>query len=94
MMQTDVRSAHSNVSALLYAGRARLKGVLFHVSDGAPLDHLKFYDAATATGSVILEIDSNHSGGLYIQIPGEGILFKTSIYCDIGDADSVTIFYG
>lgn len=94
MMQTDVRSTHSNTSALLYAGRVRLKGVLFTVSSGSPLDHVKFYDAATASGPVVLEIDSNHSGGLYIQIPGEGILFTTSIYCDLGDADSVTIFYG
>lgn len=94
MMQTDVRSTHSNTSALLYAGRVRLKGVLFTVSGGSPLDHVKFYDAATASGPVVLEIDSNHSGGLYIQIPGEGILFTTSIYCDLGDADSVTIFYG
>lgn len=94
MMQTDVRSTHSNTSALLYDGRVRLKGVLFTVSSGSPLDHVKFYDAATASGPVVLEIDSNHSGGLYIQIPGEGILFTTSIYCDLGDADSVTIFYG
>ena len=93
-MQTDVKSAHTNVNAALVAGRTRLKGVVFSVSAGAPVDHVKFYDAASATGSVVLELDTNQSGSIYILIPGEGILFRTGIYCDIGDANSVTIFYG
>ena len=94
MMQTDVQSAHTNADALLYTGRTRLKGVVFNVSGGSPTNHVKFYDATSATGSVIVELDTNHSGGLYILIPGEGVLFETGIYCDIGDANSVTIFYG
>lgn len=94
MMQTDVVSVHTNANAAMYSGRTRLKGVLFSVSGGAPVDHVKFYDAASATGSVVLEIDTNHSGAMYILIPGEGILFRNGIYCDIGDASSVTIFVG
>lgn len=94
-MQTDVKSAHTNVSAALYAGRTRLKTVVFTVSNGSPTDHVKFYDnASSASGSMLLELDTNHSGGISVSIPGEGILFQNGIYCDIGDAASVTIFYG
>jgi hypothetical protein len=54
-----------------------------------------FYDnASAASGTVRLELDSGHSGSLNVVIPGEGILFTNGIYCDIGDAESVTIFYG
>ena len=95
MMQTDVKSTHTNANAALYAGRTRLRGVVFTVSGGSPTDHVKFYDnASTASGTVRLELDTNHSGGLSVLIPGEGILFTNGIYCDIGDASSVTIFYG
>ncbi len=94
-MQYDVKSAHTNTSAVLYAGRTRLKGVVFTVSGGSPTDHVKFYDnPSSATGTVLLELDTNHSGGLSVLIPGEGILFSNGIYCDIGDAASVTVFYG
>ena len=94
-MQTDVRSAHTNASAALYAGRTRMKGVLMTVSGGSPSDHVKFYNSATTTsGPVILELDTTHNNVVYVLIPGEGILFSNGIYCDIGDASSVTIFYG
>lgn len=94
-MQTDVKSAHLNASGILYAGRTRLRGVVFTVSGGSPVDHVKFYNnASAASGVVLLELDTNHSGGLSVLIPGEGILFSNGIYCDIGDASSVTVFYG
>lgn len=94
-MQTDVKSAHTNANAVLVVGRIRLKGVVFTVSSGSPADHIKFYDnASAASGTVRLELDSSHSGCLNVVIPGEGILFSNGIYCDIGDAASVTVFYG
>ena len=95
MMQTDVRSKHLNASGVLYVGRTRLKTVVFTVSGGSPVDHVMFYDNASAASGVLkLELDTNHSGGLSVSIPGEGILFENGIYCDIGDASSVTVFYG
>ena len=90
-MQYDVKSAHTNASAVMFSSRTRLKGVVFNVSGGSPTDHVKFYDSTSgATGTVLLELDTNHSGGIYILIPGEGILFSNGIYCDIGGATSVT----
>lgn len=94
-MQYDVKSAHTNANAALYAGRIRLKGVLMTVSGGSPTDHVKFYDdATTAAGTMRLELDTTHNNVVYVLIPGEGILFNNGIYCDLGDASSVTIFYG
>lgn len=31
--------------------------------------------------------------GIYIPIPGEGIMFNDGIYCTLTTADAVTIFY-
>ncbi len=94
-MQFDVKSAHANANGVLYAQGTRLKGVLMTVSGGSPTDHLKFYDdATTASGPVILELDTSHNNVVYVLIPGEGMLFKNGIYCDLGDASSVTVFYG
>ena len=94
-MQTDVKSAHTITNAALYVGRTRLKGVFMSVAGGAPIDRIVFYDNATAaSGTVRLELDTTHNGAAYVLIPGEGILFTNGIFCDIGDADSVTIFYG
>jgi hypothetical protein len=94
-MQYDVKSAHTNANAALYAGRTRLKGVLMTVSGGSPTDHVKFYDnASAATGTVLVELDTSHASVVYVLIPGEGVLFQNGIYCDLGDATSVTVFYG
>ncbi len=94
-MQTDVKSAHTLVDAVLYAGRVRLKGVFLTVAGGAPVASVKFYDNATAaSGTIQVEIDTSHGTSQYLIIPGEGVLFTNGIYCDIGDADSVTVFYG
>jgi len=94
-MQTDVLSTHTNADAVLVAGRTRLKGVFMSVAGGTPIDRIQFYDNATAASGVVrLELDTTHNGAQYVLIPGEGILFTNGIYCDIGDADSVTIFYG
>jgi hypothetical protein len=94
-MQTDVKSAHTNVNAALYVGRTRLKGILLSAATGSPTDHVMLYDnATTASGAMRLELDTSHGSVVYILVPGEGILFTNGIYCDIGDADSVTIFYG
>lgn len=95
MMQTDVRSAHSLVDAALYAGRVRLKSIFITIVGGAPVASVKFYNSATsASGSIQIEIDTSHGTSQYLMLPGEGFLFSNGIYCDIGDAQSVTIFYG
>ena len=95
MMQTDVKSTNINASAAIYAGRVRLKAVFLTVANGTPTNHVKFYDNATAaSGTIKVELDANSGATSYLLFPGEGVLFENGIYCNIGDARSVTAFYG
>ena len=95
MMQTDVKSTNLTASGVVFAGRARLKAVLFTVSGGTPTNHVKFYDnASAASGTVRVELDAAGGTSVYVLIPGEGVLFNNGIYCDIGDSHSMTAFYG
>ena len=65
MMQTDVKSTNLTASGVVFAGRARLKGVLFTVTGGTPTNHVKFYDnASAASGTVRVELDA--SNGLQV----------------------------
>jgi hypothetical protein len=96
MMQTDVKSAHyTGVSATLYAGSTRLKGVIF-LGDGTSGDFV-FRDGG-ATGPTLLQfnVPANSNNTVAFNLPGEGIKFKTSIYVIMpsGGASSVTVFYG
>lgn len=95
MMQTDVKSTNLTASGVVFAGRTRLKSVLFTVTGGTPVNHVKFYDNASgASGTVRVELDASNGSSTYVLIPGEGVLFNNGIYCDIGDAHSMTAFYG
>lgn len=99
MMQTDVKSTHLNGSGSIFAGRARLKGFsLAPAVSSAVTTVVKFRDGG-ATGPVLCEIDlpvNSNPNSFYVIIPGEGILFSTSIYftLDAGTLGSVTAFYG
>ena len=95
MMQTDVKAAHfTGTTATLYSGRTRLRGLLF-LGDGTAGDVI-FRDGG-ASGAIKLQynIPANSNNDVSLTIPGEGILFETSIYVSQpGSTTSVTIFYG
>lgn len=95
MQQTDVKSNHySGAATTLYTGRTRLKGILF-LGDGTAGD-VYFRDGG-ATGTVLLQfnIPANSNNDVGLTLPGEGILFNTSIYVSMpGTTASMTIFYG
>ena len=94
-MQTDVKAAHyTGATATLYTGRTRLKGLIF-LGDGTAGDMI-FRDGG-ASGAVKCQINlpANSNNDVAVTIPGEGILFNTSIYVSMpGSSSSVTIFYG
>lgn len=94
-MQTDVRATHLNADGVIYAGRTRVRSILVNWGTGTPTNHLFLYDnASAASGVVPIEIDGNASASVYLLLPGEGVLYENGVYCDIGDARSVTVFYG
>lgn len=91
-MQTDVLSATRTTDGTLVAGPARIKGILLTTT--------------TTAGSVVLK-DGGASGTARVTLntpavaemfnallPGEGIRFNTSVYVDVTDVSSVTVFYG
>lgn len=73
----------------VYASRARVKGI--HVTTGTA-GSVVLKDGG-ASGSTLLDvaIGANFSGN--IIIPDDGILFETSVYLDLTNATSVTVFY-
>jgi len=95
MMQTDVKSAHyTGATATMFTGRTRLRGILF-LGDGTAGD-IYFRDGG-ASGTVKLQfnIPANSNNDVGLTLPGEGILFDTSIYVQMpGTVSSMTIFYG
>ncbi len=92
-MQTDVKSAHLTASGTAFNGRTRLKSVSYrgNASDG----YVKFRDGGS-TGPVLCELDvgTSDSFTIYVLIPGEGIVFQTSLYVDLSNVNAATVFYG
>ena len=99
MMQTDVKSTHLNTTGAVFAGRSRLKGFSLAPAVSSPaLTTVSFRDGG-ATGTVLCQIDlpiNSNPNTFYMAIPGEGILFSTSIHftLDAGTLGGVTAFYG
>ena len=95
MMQTDVKSAHyTGAAATMYTGRTRLRGILF-LGDGTA-GAIVFRDGG-ASGPIKLQFDipANSNNDVGMTLPGEGILFETSIYITMaGTTANMTIFYG
>ena len=93
MMQTDVKSAHLTASGTIFAGRSRLKAISYrgNASDG----YVKLRDGGSS-GTILCELDVGTSDvfTIYVLIPGEGVLFQTSIYADLSNVNAITAFYG
>ena len=93
-MQYDVKSAYTASDAAMVTSRVRIKGAYVSVTTGGA-NPIIFYDSASAaSGNVLLKLGVTAAGCHTVVIPGEGILAENGIYCDTGDAASVTIFYG
>jgi len=92
-MQTDVKSAHLIASGTAFNGRTRLKSVSYrgNGTDG----FIKFRDGGS-TGSVLCELDVGVSDSftIYVLLPGEGVLFQTSLYVELSNVSATTVFYG
>ena len=92
-MQTDVKSNHLTASGTIFNGRTRLKSISYrgNGTDG----YVKLRDGGSS-GPVLCELDvgTSDSFTIYVLIPGEGILFQTSLYADISNVNAATVFYG
>ena len=93
-MQYDVKAAFTTGDAAMVAYRTRIKGAYICVSTGGA-NPVTFYDnASAASGNVLLRLGAGSAGCHTVVVPGEGILAENGVFCDTGDAASVTVFYG
>lgn len=94
MMQTDVKSASNTVTSTFFNGPTRLKGVL--VTANATAGTVVFKDGGE-TGSSLLTVTlpaNATNNPLYMELPGEGIRFSTSLFANLTAVNAVTAFYG
>ena len=91
-MQYDVKAVHTEATATIVASRARLKG--YHCISGGTAGDVIFRDGG-ATGVIRLQFNiGTGTQPIVLSIPGEGILFETSIHVTIPATSKVTSFYG
>ncbi len=93
-MQTDVRSTHLTASGVVFAARTRLKA--FSCVGTTSAGVLQFRDGGSS-GAVLCEVDipaNTNVNSFYTLIPGEGILFSTSIYATLTNIGAVTAYFG
>jgi hypothetical protein len=95
-MQTDVKAAHTEATDTMVSGRNRLKA--YHCISGGTAGDVIFRDGG-ASGTIRLQFNiGTGTQPVVLNIPGEGILFDTSIHVTLpGTAPNVakvTVFYG
>ena len=92
-MQTDVKSNHLTASGTVFNGRTRLKSISYrgNGTDG----YVRLRDGGSS-GPILCELDVGTSDTftIYVLLPGEGVLFQTSLYADLSNVLAVTAFYG
>lgn len=93
-MQTDVKSTYRTDDGAIFGGPARIKGIL--ISPATTAGSLVLKDGG-AGGTTIFQSSwpANAAPSPFnIIVPGEGIRCETSIYADVTDLTSITVFYG
>jgi hypothetical protein len=92
MMQTDVKAIHTESTATLVSGRTRLKA--YQAISGGTAGDIIYRDGG-ASGVIKLQFNiSTGTQPISLLIPGEGILFETSIHVTLPTSAKITTFYG
>ena len=91
-MQYDVKALRLQASAAVTDARVRAKGI--YIVHGAAAGSVQLRDGGAA-GTVKAEFDTPAvAGHVWLEFPGEGVLFETSLYATLTTVTSVTVFYG
>ena len=92
MSQTDVKNVHLNASGSAVGYRTRVRGLII-TSTGAGAGTVQLRDGGSSS-PILIEIDVPSTAAFHnAVIPGEGVLFSTSVYATLTNA-YVSIFYG
>ena len=74
-------------------GRVRIKGV--YIVPSGTAGSVVFKDGgASGTTRMTLNTVASATQPTYMLLPGEGVLFTTSVYVDVPSIGSVMVFYG
>ena len=91
-MQTDVKSVHAETTSTMVAYRTRLKG--YQLLSGGTAGDIVFRDGGSGgTERLRLNISTNLAP-ISTLIPGEGIVFETSVHVTLPASAKITVFYG
>lgn len=91
-MQTDVKAVHTEATGTIVSGRTRVKG--YQAISGGTAGDIIYRDGG-ATGPIKLQFNiSTGTQPIGLAIPGEGILFETSVHLTLPTAAKATTFYG
>jgi hypothetical protein len=92
-MQYDVFSAHLEATGTAVNSRTRVKG--YQCLSGGVAGDIIFRDGG-ASGPIRLQfnIPNNTNNPFANLIPGEGILFDTSVHVTLPTSAKITVFYG
>jgi hypothetical protein len=92
MMQTDVKAAHAEATGTIVSGRTRVKG--YQAISGGTAGDIIYRDGG-ATGPIRLQFNiATGTQPIGLTIPGEGILFETSVHLTLPATAKATTFYG
>ncbi len=93
-MQTDVKSTYRINDGDIFAGPARIKGVL--ISPATTAGSLVIKDGG-AGGTTVFQASwpaNTTPSPFNVLIPGEGIRCVSTAYADVTDLTPITVFYG
>ena len=91
-MNSDVRSKRLTASGAVTDARTRIRGV--YISGSGTAGNLKLRDGG-ASGTIMAEFDIGITPTpVYVQLPGHGTICQSSIYAEISNLTSATVFYG
>jgi len=89
---SDVKSANITTSASVFGGRGRVKAI--YVQPGTAAGSVTIKDGGSS-GTNVIVLDTIANGqAVYLQLPEDGVLCETSVYCTLaGAATKATVFY-
>lgn len=89
---SDVKSANITTSASVFGGRGRVKAI--YVQPGTAAGSVTIKDGGSG-GTDVIVLDTIANGqAVYLQLPEDGVLCETSVYCAVaGTATKATVFY-
>ena len=91
-MQTDVKAIHVEATGTVVSGRTRLKA--YQCISGGTAGDVIYRDGGASS---VVKLQFNVGAGtqpIVMSIPGEGILFETSVHVTVPGTAKVTTFYG